>query len=167
MRHAFLRSADDSAASELDSFSVKRIKAWKIVKKTVLTVDLKKEGDSEACTVSLDMSKAKEAEEAAQTLNQSVMAAVAWKAMQKDAGDSTDDSIEPTVAPPERYKALGPGIVRKAADKASEKVGKLEEGEVIEALSTAEVDGTTRVEFDRGWVSVTAGSGKALLELLE
>ena len=66
-----------------------------------------------------------------------------------------------------RYKAVAAGVIRKAVDKASDKAGKLDVGEVIEALSTEVVGGTTRVEFDRGWVSVTAGSGKALLELLE
>ena len=57
-------------------------------------------------------------------------------------------------------------MVRKGAAKDSKKVGGLEKGEVIVALSTEETDGTVRVEFERGWVSVTAASGKVLLELM-
>ena len=95
----------------------------------------------------------------------------------------------PPAAPPlpatKRYKALAPGyaprtaatslpanspfarrVVRKGAAKDSKKVGGLEKGEVIVALSTEETDGTVRVEFERGWVSVTAASGKVLLELM-
>ena len=39
-------------------------------------------------------------------------------------------------------------------------------GEEIEAIDQATVDGTSRVRFDRGWVSVTSKNGKALLELI-
>ena len=67
---------------------------------------------------------------------------------------------------PVRYKAVAEGVIRKAVDKSSTKVGKLEIGEIIEVLSTEDAGGTVRVEFDRGWTSVTAGNGKALLELV-
>eukprot|EP01046_Picozoa_sp_COSAG06_P045017 COSAG06_NODE_6158_length_3078_cov_1.340718_1_plen_510_part_10 len=63
-----------------------------------------------------------------------------------------------------RFKALSKGVIRAGADKTSEKVGDLPEGTVIEVLSTEEVGDTTRVQFDHGWVSMTGGSGQALLE---
>ena len=57
-------------------------------------------------------------------------------------------------------------MIRSGADKKSDKIDDLAEGTVIVALATTEVGDTTRVQFDRGWVSVTAGSGKVLLELV-
>ena len=50
----------------------------------------------------------------------------------------------------------------------SDKVGRLEEGEIIDVIETQETaSGTTRVHFDRGWASVTAKNGKQLLAKLE
>ena len=97
------------------------------------------------------------------------MATVLHDLVQSDGHEEFDGVGVAEAATPlqQRYKALAPGVIRAAADKSSDKVGKLEIGEVIAALRTEDVGGTIRVEFDRGWVSVTAGSGKALLELLE
>ena len=58
-------------------------------------------------------------------------------------------------------------MIREGADKKSRKTGELAIGEEILVLATEMVEGTLRVQFDRGWASVTAGSGKALLELVE
>ena len=68
---------------------------------------------------------------------------------------------------PTRYKVVSKGVIREGADKKSRKTGELAIGEEILVLATEMVDGTLRVQFDRGWASVTAGSGKALLELVE
>ena len=66
------------------------------------------------------------------------------------------------------YKALAPGVIREGAEMDSDKAGKLEEGEEIVVTERKELDdGTMRVKFDRGWTSVSAKSGKALLELVE
>ena len=65
-----------------------------------------------------------------------------------------------------RYKAVSKGVIREGADKKSPKAGELAIGEEILVLATEMVEGTLRVQFDRGWASVTAGSGKALLELV-
>ena len=66
-----------------------------------------------------------------------------------------------------RYKAVAPGVIRKAADMDSDKVGKLEQGEIVEVTETEKTaSGTTRVHFDRGWASVSAANGKLLLEKL-
>jgi len=47
----------------------------------------------------------------------------------------------------------------------SEKAGKLKEGEEIDVTEVVVTEsGTTRVHFDRGWASVRAKNGKALLE---
>jgi len=75
----------------------------------------------------------------------------------KGGGDHASDE-------PVKYRAVAQGVIRKLADKKSEKVGDLPVGAVIEVLSTEEVTGTTRVKFVQGWVSVIAGSGKILLE---
>jgi hypothetical protein len=70
-------------------------------------------------------------------------------------------------AEPARYKAVAPGVIRKAADMDSDKVGKLEQGEIVEVTETEKTaSGTTRVHFDRGWASVSAANGKLLLEKL-
>ena len=65
-----------------------------------------------------------------------------------------------------RYRALQEGQIRAEAAMTSEKVGRLSAGQDIEVVDRVTVDGTTRVRFDRGWVSVTSKQGKALLELI-
>ena len=86
---------------------------------------------------------------------------------QQTGDGTTASSVEvEAAAMPVRYKAVAAGVIRKAVDKSSDKVGKLEVGEVIEVLSTEDAGGIMRVEFDRGWTSVTAGNGKVLLELV-
>ena len=63
------------------------------------------------------------------------------------------------------YRALQKGVVREAFDKTSDKTGELAAGEEITATETRmNDDGQLRIQFDGGWVSLTAGSGKALLE---
>jgi hypothetical protein len=86
--------------------------------------------------------------------------------------DDDDEKAESRAdASPARYRAIAPGVIRKHADKKSDKVGKLAEGAEIVALATEQVGDTLRVQFDApppgGWVSVTAASGKALLELVD
>ena len=63
-----------------------------------------------------------------------------------------------------RYRAIAKGVIREEADKTSKKVGELEPGTEIIALSVETLDNTVRVQFDRGWVSLTAAGGKELLE---
>jgi hypothetical protein len=64
-----------------------------------------------------------------------------------------------------RYRAMGVGVVRAGSSMSSAEVGRLEAGEILTVLQTVEDEniGGTRVKFDRGWVSVTARSGKPLL----
>jgi hypothetical protein len=66
------------------------------------------------------------------------------------------------------YQAVAPCVVRKAAAKDSENIGQLPMGEVIVCISTEEVGGTTRVQFDTGklagWTSVAASNGTKLLD---
>ena len=62
------------------------------------------------------------------------------------------------------YKLLAMGVVRRSAEMESDKVGKLQEGEVIIALGSKQLGETTRVRCDRGWVSVTSKTGTLLLE---
>lgn len=75
-------------------------------------------------------------------------------------------NADAAVSPAVRYKAISKGVIREGADKKSPKVGDLVEGTIIEVLATETVAGIERVQFDQGWTSVTAGSGKLLLELL-
>jgi hypothetical protein len=66
-----------------------------------------------------------------------------------------------------RYRAVAKGVVRDHADKASAKCGELAIGDEIVVQASETVDGTVRVQFDRGWASVAAASGKVLLEIVE
>ena len=66
-----------------------------------------------------------------------------------------------------RYKALASGVIRKGVELDSEHVGKLVVGEVFVALATELAGDATRVQCDRGWVSVLAKSGKQILQLLD
>jgi hypothetical protein len=70
----------------------------------------------------------------------------------------------PAVVVGASYKLLALGIVRASAELQSEKVAKLEPGEVVVALGTKDVGATTRVRCERGWVSVTSKTGTLLLE---
>ena len=64
------------------------------------------------------------------------------------------------------YRALKEVQIRAEAAMDSEKVGRLPAGEEIEAIGRTTIAGTIRVQFDRGWVSVTSKQGKALLDLI-
>ena len=64
----------------------------------------------------------------------------------------------------EQYRAVSKGVIREGPGKQSPKCGELSVGEEITVLDTRTVEGTVRVQFERGWVSVTAASGKVLLE---
>jgi hypothetical protein len=57
-----------------------------------------------------------------------------------------------------------PSMIRKGADKTSEKIGELEVGEEITAISATTVENTVRVQFERGWVSLISKTGTVLLE---
>ena len=79
-------------------------------------------------------------------------------------GDAAETDDAPGSAP--RYRALSAGVIRKEAAMDSATVGKLTAGEEYVALGTEDIGSTVRVHFERGWASVTAKSGKALLELV-
>lgn len=66
------------------------------------------------------------------------------------------------------YRVLQKGVVRAGFDKDSDKTGQqLEPGDKITAIETRVNDsGQLRVNFEGGWVSLAAASGKALLELV-
>lgn len=77
--------------------------------------------------------------------------------------ESSEDDSPPTV----RYRSLTTGIIRESSDPGSAKVGKLDVGEVVVALAEQELEnGIVRVMFEKGWVSVTAKTGKAMMEKL-
>lgn len=77
--------------------------------------------------------------------------------------ESSEDDTLPTV----RYKSLTTGIIREGSDPSSAKVGKLDVGEVVVALAEQELEsGILRVRCETGWVSVTAKTGKAMMERL-
>ena len=65
-----------------------------------------------------------------------------------------------------RYRALAPGVIRTGAalDSPKAEPDKLTIGEEILVTNQQIVDGSTRLQFDRGWTSETAKSGKVLLE---
>ena len=77
---------------------------------------------------------------------------------------SDDDDSSPGV-----YKAVAPGVIRTGAAMDSPKAdpGKLTIGQEIEVLEQQKVDGTMRLRFEGGWTSLTAKSGKVLLERVE
>ena len=86
------------------------------------------------------------------------------RAQKKAAKAAAKDEAE-VAALGKMYLALVKGVIREAFDKDSDKVGDLGAGEVITALETRfNDDGQLRVQFERGWVSMTSGSGKELLE---
>jgi hypothetical protein len=61
------------------------------------------------------------------------------------------------------YRSLKQGVIRAGAATDSAKIGNLQEGEVFEALQAVNVDdGQLRVRMARGWVSLTAKSGRPL-----
>jgi pyruvate/2-oxoglutarate dehydrogenase complex dihydrolipoamide acyltransferase (E2) component len=73
---------------------------------------------------------------------------------------------EPEPEPRYQYRVLMPGLIREDVDMASPKVGKLEQGEEIVVTARKAVGDTVRVQFDRGWASVTSKSGRPLLQLV-
>ena len=72
-----------------------------------------------------------------------------------------------------QYRSIGTCVVRESFETDSAKIGTLQAGEVITALSTKQIASRgssgveTRVQYAGGWVSVkTAKGGKPLLELV-
>eukprot|EP01043_Picozoa_sp_COSAG02_P073187 COSAG02_NODE_14123_length_1307_cov_2.622517_1_plen_104_part_01 len=62
-----------------------------------------------------------------------------------------------------KIRALKDGVIRKGVEMDSEKVGKVEPGEVFDVLGAARnATGGLRLQMSRGWVSMTAKSGKPL-----
>ena len=62
------------------------------------------------------------------------------------------------------FRSLAAGVIREGAEGDSTKVGNLAAGEVFDVLEVRDMaDGPRRVRMERGWVSVTAKSGKSLL----
>ena len=68
-----------------------------------------------------------------------------------------------------RYKALKAGKVREgsAMDSPILEAGSIEVGEELEVTAREEVGGIMRVQFERGWASVTSKKGSALLDLID
>jgi cGMP-dependent protein kinase len=82
--------------------------------------------------------------------------------------DEEDQYVSVSVGVPLVYRALKKGVVRAEFERDSSKVGDLKMDEEIIVLEEREnEDGQLRIRFDRGWVSKTAASGNALLELVE
>ncbi len=67
----------------------------------------------------------------------------------------------------ERYRVLSRSAIYNTSASSCTEHGNLEEGTVIEGMSTKKVDGVERVQFNRGWVSMTGRSGEPLLEKLQ
>ena len=101
---------------------------------------------------------------ACQMMVKHVEAGDAEEAAQLPGSDEEVEEDEPAAVGVGHYKALVLCVIRKAAANDSEKVGELAKGEVVLAISTEDIDGTTRVQFDQGWLSVTAATDTALLE---
>ena len=94
----------------------------------------------------------------------------AYRCVQDDGDDEDEDEEKglpqqvTDVTTGERYKALAPGHIRSGPGLDTDKVGQLDVGEEIVVLSRDTVDEAVRVQFERGWVSLHAKSGKAILE---
>ena len=74
------------------------------------------------------------------------------------------DEVEPSQEGTQAYRSLNKAVIREGVESDSPKVGNLEPGEVFNVLEMKEMpDGARRVRMERGWVSVTAKSGKSLL----
>ena len=87
---------------------------------------------------------------------------------EEDGSGSDGEDGGPLPVSLSRYKVLSATVIREGSGKSSKKVGELEEGAEILALAAEIIDdGSTRVQFDRGWVSVTAAAGLPLLELIQ
>ena len=66
---------------------------------------------------------------------------------------------------PGAYRVLNKTLIRAGVEATSDKVGPIEAGEIIKALDVQlNTAGAQRVQFARGWVSVIAGNGTAVLE---
>jgi hypothetical protein len=82
--------------------------------------------------------------------------------------ESSEDETPPTVW----YESLTTGIIREGPEPDSAKAGKLTIGEVIEVVAERELEGgfggslILRVCCEKGWVSVTAKTGKAMMKRL-
>ena len=64
-----------------------------------------------------------------------------------------------------RYRVLRPSTIRIGVEKDSQEAGQLVDGEELVALEHAKAaDGTDRVRFDRGWVSLVTAKGAGVLE---
>ena len=82
-------------------------------------------------------------------------------------GGREDDAVEApgdeSVSISGSYRSLKAGVIRAGVSAESAKIGNLREGEVFEALEARTVDGgQLRIRMARGWVSLTAKSGKPL-----
>eukprot|EP01043_Picozoa_sp_COSAG02_P047396 COSAG02_NODE_4540_length_5235_cov_4.163357_7_plen_398_part_01 len=165
----------------LGSYSIFDVKDFSVNKKNI-EVRVRKRGDKPAGTMVFET---KEGGRIAATLEQGQQAAATWKQLQKTkhpeakakakaedeaiAGASTGAQPQQPhpAAAPVRYRAVAKGVIREYANKQSPKCGELAPGDEIVMLAKENIDGTVRVQFDRGWVSVAAASGKELLEVVE
>eukprot|EP01051_Picozoa_sp_SAG22_P004176 SAG22_NODE_217_length_14910_cov_65.532978_6_plen_2053_part_00 len=81
-----------------------------------------------------------------------------------DATDAEADS-EKTANPDVlgEYKAVASSTIRETVDLESEKIGAVKPGEVIEVTASETLEtGQVRVQFDKGWTSLTSREGKKL-----
>ena len=76
-------------------------------------------------------------------------------------------TLTATPQPLPQYRSIGTCVVRQGPEIDSAKIGTLQAGEIITALSTKQVSEGTSVQYSGGWVSVrSAKGGKRLLELV-
>ena len=85
----------------------------------------------------------------------------------KQAVDAELAEAEPQQTELRRYRVLKPGKIRAGSAMDSPEAGKLVVGEELSIMAQEEVDGVVRVQFARGWASVTSKSGTQLLELID
>eukprot|EP01043_Picozoa_sp_COSAG02_P021386 COSAG02_NODE_1085_length_14692_cov_4.244775_2_plen_3063_part_00 len=102
------------------------------------------------------------------TVNGSYLAAERYRAITRMSaqGVKLEKGIV-TYVVAERYRALSDCAIYKTSANDCTQTGKLEEGTVVVGMSTKIVDGVERVQFQRGWVSMTGPTGEQLLEKLE
>jgi hypothetical protein len=82
--------------------------------------------------------------------------------------EAAKNAVSPRASTTIRYRALAAGHIRAGVGMETDKVGQLVVGEEIVMLSSGTVgDGTVRIQFARGWVSLRGKSGKPVLELIE
>ena len=70
--------------------------------------------------------------------------------------------MDPLADAASTFRSLKKGVIRSGPEGDSEKVGNLGIGEVFDVLEEVVIGGQKRIRMERGWVSMTAKSGKPL-----